>query len=111
MKFILGFVESMAHVMDRRINEYVRAVDQINGRTRVFASVADKVTGLHRAGDAVALMIMTEVGELKVVFADYLLVTGHTEGLSWGRSTTKTSSRSLVSLRQILGGNEPGLHL
>ena len=76
-EFIRGFVESMTHVMDRKINEYVRAVDPVIGRKRVFAFMADKVTEQHRTGDAVAVMIMTEEGELKVVFADYLLVTPH----------------------------------
>jgi len=76
-EFIRGFVESMTTVMDRRINEYVRAIDPITGRKRVFAFMADKVTELHRTSDAVALRIMTEKRGLKVVFADYLLVTGH----------------------------------
>ena len=77
-EFIRGFVESMTVVMDRRISEYVRAVDPITCRKRVFAFMADKVTELHRTGDGVALMIMTEEGWLKAIFADYLLVTGHT---------------------------------
>ena len=41
--------------------------------------MAGKVTELHRTGDAVALMLMTEEGELHAIFIDYLLVTGHTE--------------------------------
>ena len=73
-EFIRGFVESMTHVMGKRIKEHVRAIDPINGRKRVFAFMADKVSELRWT---VALMIMSEVGELQVVFANYLLVTGH----------------------------------
>ena len=47
-EFIRGFVESMAVVRNRRIIEYVRAIDPITGRERVFAFMADKVTELHR---------------------------------------------------------------
>jgi len=61
-EFIRGFVESMTHVMDRKINEYVRGVDLITGRKRVLAFMADKGKELHRTGDVVALMIMTEEG-------------------------------------------------
>ena len=63
-EFIRSFVESMAAVMDRRIKEHVRAIDPITGRKRVFAFMADKVTELHRTGDAVAVMIMSAEGEL-----------------------------------------------
>ncbi len=59
-EFICGCVESMTIVMDRRINEYVRAIDPITGRKRVFALMADKVTELHRTRDAFALLVMTE---------------------------------------------------
>ncbi len=52
-------MESMEIVMDWRINEYVRAIDPITGRKRVFAFMADKVTELHQTGDVVALLIMT----------------------------------------------------
>ena len=48
MECIRGFVESMTTVMNRRISEYVRAIDPITGRKRVFAFMADKVTELHR---------------------------------------------------------------
>jgi hypothetical protein len=75
--FIRGFVESITHVMDISISEHVRAVHTVIGRKRVFTFMADKVTELHRTGDAVALLIMTEEGEIIVVFADYFLVTGH----------------------------------
>ena len=40
--------------------------------------MADKVTELHRTGDAVALLVMTEEGVVQSIFADYLLVTQHT---------------------------------
>ncbi len=39
--------------------------------------MADKVTELHRKGDAVGLLVMSEDGELQAVFVDYLLVIGH----------------------------------
>ena len=77
-QFIRAFVESMTVVMDRRIERHLHAVDTVTGRKRIFAFMADKVTELHRTGDAVALMVMSEGGELQAVFCDYLLVTGHT---------------------------------
>jgi hypothetical protein len=77
-KFILGFVESMTAVMDKRISDHVRAIDPVTGRKRVFAFMVDKVTELHKTWDLVALLLMTEEGELKAVFANYLLVIGHT---------------------------------
>ncbi len=44
----------------------------------MFAFAADKVTELHRTGDVVGMLILTEEGEIKHVFIDYLLVTQHT---------------------------------
>ena len=41
--------------------------------------MTDKVTELHRTGDAIALLIMSEEGEVHDVFADFLLVKGHTK--------------------------------
>ncbi len=52
--------------------------------------MADKVTELHRTEDAIALIIMTEEGELKAVFADYLLVTGHTGEALMGQICDET---------------------
>ena len=77
-EFIRGIVESMTVVMGMRINQYVRAVDPITCRKRVFAFMVDKITDLIRTEDAAALLITTEEGELTAVFADYLLITGHT---------------------------------
>jgi hypothetical protein len=77
-EFIKAFVGSMTSVMDLRIQRHLHAVDTITGRNRIFAFMADKVTELHITGDAVALMIMSEGGELQAVFIDYLLVTRHT---------------------------------
>ena len=77
-EFIRVFVESMTIMMDKRIKDHVRAIDPIRGRKRVFAFMADKVTELHRLGDEVTLLIMTEGGKLKVMFANYLLFTCHT---------------------------------
>jgi hypothetical protein len=71
-------VGSMTTVMDLRIQRHLHAVDAVTGRKRIFAFMADKVTGLHIPGDAVALMIMSDGGELQAVFIDYLLVTRHT---------------------------------
>ena len=68
----------MQVVMDKRISDHVRSIDPVTRRKRVFAFMADKVTELHRAGDAVALVIMSEEGELQAMFADYLLVEGYT---------------------------------
>jgi hypothetical protein len=49
--------------------------------------MADKVTELHRTRDEVAVMIMSsdEEGELQAVFADYLLVAGHTREALMGQ--------------------------
>jgi hypothetical protein len=78
VKFIQGFVDSMDDVMDMRIREHLHAVDDVAGRKRLFAFAADKVTKLHRTGDAIGLLITTEEGEVKPIFIAYLLVTQHT---------------------------------
>ncbi len=70
-------MESMTVVMDRRIEKHLLAIDPITSRKRIFAFMADKFTELHRRGDTVALMAMSEGGELEAVFYDYLLVTSH----------------------------------
>ena len=41
------------------------------------------------------MMIMTEEGELKVVFADYLLVTGHTGEVLMGQIYDETFNKKL----------------
>jgi hypothetical protein len=74
-QFIRAFVGSMAIVMDKRIERHLHAVDAITGRKRIFAFMADKVTELHKTGDAAALMVMSEGGALQSIFCDYLLVT------------------------------------
>jgi hypothetical protein len=95
-EFIRGFVESMTDdVMDKRVSENIRAIDPITGRKRVFAFMADKVTELHRTRDAVVLMIMSEKGELQVVFADYLFVTGHTREALMGQIYDETFIKKL----------------
>ena len=76
--FMTKFVESMATVTDRKISNHLKAIDPITGRKRVFSFMADKVTELHRTGDAVALLILSEEGVLQSVFVDYLLVTKQT---------------------------------
>ena len=48
------------------------------GNERLFALAVDKVIELHMIGDAIGMVIMTEEGELKPIFLDYLLVTKHT---------------------------------
>ena len=57
---------------------HLHEVNSVTCRKRVFAFMADKVTDLQRTGDAVAVMVMLEVEELKALFCDYLLVKGHT---------------------------------
>ena len=76
--FIIAFVGSMTMVMDRRISRHLHEVDAVTSRKRVLTSMADKVTELHRIRDAVAVMVMSEVGELHALFCDYHLVKGHT---------------------------------
>jgi hypothetical protein len=78
VKFIEGFVDNMTVAMDRKIREHLHAVDPVTCRTRLFAFAANKVTELRRTGDAIGMFIMTEEGELKAMFIDYLLVTKHT---------------------------------
>ncbi len=72
-------------MMDKRIRDHIRAIDPLTSRKRVFAFMADKVTEMHRSGDAVALLIITEEGELKTVLANYLLVIGHIGEALMGR--------------------------
>jgi hypothetical protein len=57
--------------------------------------MADKVTELHRTGDAFALMIMSEEGEVYAVFADYLLVEGHTREVLTGQTYDETFIKKL----------------
>ena len=78
VKFIEGFVDSMEVVMDRKIRDHIHGIDHVTCRKRLFAFAADKVTELHMTGDAIGMLIMTEEGELKPLFIDYLLVTKHT---------------------------------
>ena len=78
VRFIRGFVDSMEVVMDKRIRDHMHGVDRVTNRKRLFAIAADKVTALHRTCDAVGMLIMTDEGELKTMFLDYLLVTQHT---------------------------------
>ncbi len=94
-EFIRGFVDSMADVMDMRVSEHLRAIDPVTGRKRIFAFMADKVTELHRTGDAVVVMVMSEEGELQDVFADYLLVTGHTGAALMGQIYDETLIKKL----------------
>ena len=77
VKFIEGFVDSMAVAMDKRIRHHIQGIDYVTGRKRLFAFAADKVIELHRTGDAMDMLIMKEEGELKSLFVDYLLVTRH----------------------------------
>jgi hypothetical protein len=77
-QFIRAFVENMIAVMDRTIERHLHTIDEIISRKRIFASMADKVADLHRIGDAVGMIAMSECGELHALFEDYLLVTRHT---------------------------------
>ena len=60
------------------MSSHLREDDPVTGRRRPFVVMADKVTELNRTMDAVDLMVMSEKGELHVVFVDYLFVTRHT---------------------------------
>jgi hypothetical protein len=62
VRFIKGFVDSMAAVMGMRIRDHMHVVDFVTCRKRVFAFAADKVTELHRIGEAIGMVIMTEEG-------------------------------------------------
>jgi hypothetical protein len=77
-KLIRGFVDIVTTIMDKRVCEHVRVIDPVTCRKRVFVFMVDKVMELHRTGDAVAVLIISEEGELQVMFADYLLLIGHT---------------------------------
>ena len=74
-EFARAYVGSMTKVMDLRIQRHMYAVDAVTRRKRIFAFMADKVMELHRTRGAVALMIISEGGELGATFGDYLLVT------------------------------------
>ena len=67
-ELITAFVESMKTVMDLKSQRHLHAVDAVTRRNRIFAFMVDKVTELHKTGDAVALMSMPEGGELQAVF-------------------------------------------
>jgi len=77
VRFIKSFVDNMVVVMDNNIRNHIHAVDVVTCRERLFAFVKDKVTKLHRTEDAIGMVIMTEEGELKSIFLDYLLITNH----------------------------------
>jgi hypothetical protein len=67
-EFIRAFVKSMTSVMDLRIERHLYAIDAVTRRERIYAVIADKVTELHITWDAVAVMAMSEGGELQAVF-------------------------------------------
>ncbi len=50
----------MTTVMDLRIQRHLHAIDEVTGWKRIFALMADKVTEMHKTGDVVALVIMSE---------------------------------------------------
>ena len=52
--------------------------------------MADKGKELHRTGYAIALMIVSEEGNLHDVFADYFLVKGHTREALMGQIYDET---------------------
>ncbi len=74
---------------------HLHAIDPITCRKRVIAFMADKVTELHRTGDAFTVMIISEEGELQAVFADYLLVTWHTVEALMGQIYDETFIKKL----------------
>jgi len=65
VKFIEGFVNIMEVVMDGRIRDHIRAIDEVTCRKRLFAFAADRALELHRTGDVVGMLIMTEEGVIK----------------------------------------------
>jgi hypothetical protein len=67
-QIITSFVGSMLVVMVQRILRHLHEVYAVAGRKRLFALMADKVTELHTIGDAIAVMVMSEVGELQAIF-------------------------------------------
>ncbi len=46
----------------KRIERHLYVVDAVTSRKRIFAFMVDKVTEIHRTGDAVASMVMSEGG-------------------------------------------------
>jgi hypothetical protein len=56
VKFIERIVDSMAIVMDKRISDRVHTIYNVTCRKRLFAFAADKVTELHRTGDALGML-------------------------------------------------------
>jgi hypothetical protein len=71
-EFIMAFVEIILTVTDLKIERHLHAVDAVTRRKRIFAFMADTVTKLHITWDAVAVIMMSEVGELQAVFCDFL---------------------------------------
>lgn len=60
-----------------RIATYVQGIDPCTGRPRLFAMNADKVTEMHRTGQAIGIVSFYK-GELHSMFFDYRHVLGHT---------------------------------
>ncbi len=58
----------MTVVMGRRIERHLHAIDPNTGQNRIFAFMADKISELHKIGDADALMVMSGGRELQAVF-------------------------------------------
>ena len=71
-KFAAKMVGAMYEVTIELLIEFIHSADPDTGRPRVFAATADKVTELHRTGQAIGLLFW-EDGEVKAFFADYLL--------------------------------------
>jgi len=53
----------MRTTVDKINSDHLHEVDVITERKRVVAFMVDKVMELHRAGDAVAWMVMSKKGE------------------------------------------------
>ena len=79
-----------------RLRAWIRGIDPATGKPRLIALQADKVTELHRTGQAVGLIVMEE-GELKSSFFDYRHVKGHT-GKDLARDLVDGSLRETLKL-------------
>jgi hypothetical protein len=75
--FIAELVPCIFKCTIERIKAYLHKTDPVTKRHQVFSLNADKVTELHRTGQAIGVITFEE-GELKALFVDYRHVLGHT---------------------------------
>jgi hypothetical protein len=75
--FMRDMVKSYHATTITNIKDFLHEIDPVTKQARVFAGNADKVTELHRTGQAMGVLFFEE-GKIKSAFHDYRLLNGHT---------------------------------